>query len=126
MSLSSSFYSLLVFVMYLTLLLFLLSAQVHLQITDEQESFIRWVLEIPFEQRKWKDLVTLDTFHAFCGGLVPTPIARQLHVYTRCCKLYFYSSFSNIPSTILILPSYFCRNGRRKAEGLSKEGRRYA
>ena len=62
------------FVMYLTPSLF--STQACPQISDEQEGFIRCVLEIPFKQRKWKDLVTLDTLHAFCGGPEPTPIAR--------------------------------------------------
>lgn len=54
---------------------FLFSALVHPQITDEQKVFIHRVLEIPFEQRKWKDLVTLDTLHAFCGGPKLMPVA---------------------------------------------------
>lgn len=67
----------------------------------KQESFIKRVLEIPFEQRKWKGLVNLDTLHAFCGGPMPMPIARRLHAYTRRSKLYPCSSLSSIPSTIL-------------------------
>ena len=62
------------FVMYLTSL-FLFTAQVRPQISDEQEVFIHRVLEIPFEQRKWKDLVTLDILHAFCGGPESMPVA---------------------------------------------------
>ena len=70
------------FVMYLTSP-FLFSAQVRPQISDEQEVFIHHVLEIPFEQRKWKDLVTLDTLHAFYAGPEPTTVARRLHAFSR-------------------------------------------
>ena len=56
------------FNMYLTLCSPLFSTQVRPKIIDEQENFLRKVWEIPLEQRKWKDLVTLDTLHAFCEG----------------------------------------------------------
>ena len=75
----SSFCYLAGFTMYLTLALFCFSAQVRLEISDEQENFLRRVWEIPLEQRKWKDLVTLDTLHTFCVDLESTLIARQLH-----------------------------------------------
>ena len=68
------------FVIYLTFL-FLFSTQVRPQISDEHKVFIHRVLEIPFEQRKWKDLVTLDTLHAFCGGPEPMTVARRLHAF---------------------------------------------
>lgn len=47
------------------LLFFLFSAKVRPQITKKQEALIHRVLEILLEQRKWKDLVTLDTLNAF-------------------------------------------------------------
>lgn len=76
------------FAMHLTLSTsFLISASVCLKIIDEQESFIRCVLDIPFGDRKWKDLVTLDTLHAYRGGLAPTPAARRLNAYSRRLKL---------------------------------------
>ena len=49
---------------------FLVSASVCPSITGEQEAFIQRVLEIPFEKRKCRDLITLDTLHAYCGGSV--------------------------------------------------------
>ena len=39
----------------------LFSASVRPHITDKQEALIRWVLEIPFDERRCKDLITLDT-----------------------------------------------------------------
>ena len=60
----------------LTLCFSCFSASVHLDITDEQEDFWGKVRANPLEERKWKDLLTLDTLHAFCGGLEPTPVAR--------------------------------------------------
>ena len=62
---------------------FLVSASVRPSITGEQEAFIQRVLEIPFEKHKCRDLVTLDTLHTYCGGPVPTPIARKLNSYSR-------------------------------------------
>ena len=56
----------------------LFSASTRPHITDEQEEFIHWVLDIPFEQRKCRDLITLDTFHLYFGGPEPTPEARRL------------------------------------------------
>jgi len=49
--------------------LFLASIRPH--IIDEQEAFIHWVLEIPFDEQRCRDLITLDTLHAYCGGLEP-------------------------------------------------------
>ena len=61
------------FAKYLTLSVsFFFSTSICPQITDEQEAFIRRVLEIPFGERKWKDLVTLDTSHTYCDGPIPT------------------------------------------------------
>ena len=55
-------------------------------ITDEHEAFIRWVLDISFEEQKCKDLITLDTLHAYCGGPKLTPITRRLNEYSHCRK----------------------------------------
>ncbi|KAL0010456.1 hypothetical protein SO802_005564 [Lithocarpus litseifolius] len=54
-----------------------------LHITDEQEAFIRWVLEIPFEEWKCRDLITLDTLHLHYGGLELTSEARSLNEYSH-------------------------------------------
>ena len=60
--------------MPLTFFFLFFPAQVHPHITNEQEAFINRVLEIPLEQRKWKDLVTLDILHTFCGGPELMPV----------------------------------------------------
>ena len=71
---------------------FLVSASIHPSITGEPEAFIQWVLEIPFEKCKCKDLITLDTLHAYCGGPVPTPAARKLNSYSRHCEYLLFTS----------------------------------
>ena len=63
------------------------SAKVRPPITEEQEAFIRHMLEIPFAQRRRKDLVTLDTLHAYCGGPEPSVEACCLHAYSCQRKL---------------------------------------
>ena len=59
---------------HLTHVIFLLLvlAIVHPMILPEQENFLEMVLAIPFAERSWKRLVTLDTLHAFCGGPIPS------------------------------------------------------
>ena len=64
------------------------SASVRPIITDEQKAFIHRDLEIPFEQQKCRDLITLDTLHAYYGGLKPNPTARRLNTYSRRCKYF--------------------------------------
>lgn len=59
---------------YLTLVFFFL-ASVLRDITEEQARFLRKVWDIPFEERKRKDLVALDTLHAFYGGPELTLVA---------------------------------------------------
>jgi len=56
----------------------LFSASTHPHIIDEQEEFIHRVLDIPFKQRKCRDLITLDTLHLYYGGLEPTLKAHRL------------------------------------------------
>jgi len=76
-------FTLYLFICYVLIVVYfsLLLASIRPQITDEKEAFIHQVLEIPFGQRKWKDLVTLDTLHAYRGGLEPTPVALKLNAY---------------------------------------------
>ncbi|XP_065616348.1 uncharacterized protein LOC136061887 [Quercus suber] len=52
-------------------------------ITDEQEDFIRRLLEIPIGERSCRDLITLDTLYTYCGGPEPTPEARRLEDFAR-------------------------------------------
>ena len=59
------------------------SAYTRPRITDEQEEFIRRVLEIPLEERKCRDLITLDTIHLYCGGPEPSTEARRLEEFSR-------------------------------------------
>ena len=41
-------------------------------ISLEQENFINHTLDIRIVERGWKDLVTFDNLHAFCGELEPS------------------------------------------------------
>ena len=64
-------------------IIFSISTSICPSITDEQEAFIQRVIEIPFEQCKCRDLITLDTLHTYCGGPEPTSAARRLNTYSR-------------------------------------------
>ena len=103
---------------------FSLSASVRPCITDKQEAFIRRVLKIPFDERKCRDLITLDTLHAYYGGLVPMPAARKLNTSFCWHKLLFLSFFLSIVlisvylSNIRFLP--FAENGGSKAKSHGK------
>ena len=66
----------------------LFSASVRPCISNEQEAFIRQVLEIPFDEQRCRDLITLDSLHAYCKGPESTPTAHRLHGYSRRRKLY--------------------------------------
>ena len=61
---------------------FFFPASVRPRITGEQEDFIRRVTEIPFDERKCRDLITLDTLYTYCGGPEPTLEARRLNAYS--------------------------------------------
>ena len=67
----------------LTFLLFFLSAYTRPHITDKQEEFICRVLEISLEERKCRDLITLDTIHLYCGGPEPSAEPRKLEEFSR-------------------------------------------
>ena len=66
----------------LPLSFFFLSTYTRPQITDEQEEFIRRVLEIPLEEHKCRDLITLDTIHLYCGGSELSTEARRLEEFS--------------------------------------------
>ena len=53
------------------------------EISDEQREFFRPILGFPLEQRKCRDLITLDTLHLYCGGPEPTAEARKLEEFSR-------------------------------------------
>ena len=61
--------------------------------TDKQEAFIRQVLEINFDERRCRDLITLNTLHAYCGGPKPTPATRRLNAYSHRRKFLYLSPF---------------------------------
>ena len=44
--------------------------------SPKQENFINHILNIPIEEKGWKDLVAFDNLHAFCGELEPSDEAR--------------------------------------------------
>ena len=67
----------------LTFFLFFFSAHTRPHVIDEQEEFIRRVLEIPLEERKCRDLITLDTIHLYCGGPEPSAESRKLVDFSR-------------------------------------------
>ena len=114
------------FIMYLTLCSLLFSAQVRPKIIDDHENFLRKVWEIPLEQRKWKDLVTLDTLHAFCGGLEPMPTARRLHASSRCHKSYYpFATLLYLSVHFLTPPVTFSKDRHKQAKGTSEESHCY-
>ena len=98
------FYFLLcLFVKYLTLSI-PLSASVRSRIIDEKKAFIRQVLEIPFKERKCRDLIILDTLHAYYGGPEPTPTASRLNRYScrhKSFLSYFFLSIVSLSSLYL-------------------------
>ena len=68
-------------------------------ISEEEEDFLQCILAIPFGERSWKKLVTLNSLHAFCGGLVPMDEVGRLDTQTHLCKF----SFAH-PLPILVCP----------------------
>ena len=54
-----------------------------------------------------KDLVTLDTINAFCGGPVPTPKAHRLQAYTHRRKFLLLAYPSSISILVLTLVIVF-------------------
>jgi len=72
-----------VFEVTLLTLAFSFSAYTRPHITDEQEEFIHRILEIPLEDRKCRDLITLDTIHLYCGGPEPSAEARRLEEFAH-------------------------------------------
>ena len=101
---SSAFVPLIVLALCLTVVVSCFLASVLPDIIDEQENFHRRVWAIPFEERKWKDLVTLNTLHTFCGGPEPTLVTQRLHVSSHRCK---FPDLSLYYIFLYILPIYF-------------------
>ena len=87
---------------------FIISASVHPSITGEQEAFIQQVLEIPFEKRKYKDLITLDTLHAYCGDPVQTSVACRLNSYSRRHKCLLFTPVTSFLLLFRHLLIYIC------------------
>ena len=77
-------------------------------------------------QRKWKDLVTLDTLHAFCEGPEPMPTARGLHVSLRRHKSYYpFVTLLYLSIHFLTPLVTFSRDGHRQAKGANEESHYY-
>lgn len=57
-------------------------------ILPEQEAFLEWVFEIPFEDRSWRKLFNLDTLHFYRGGPVISKEAQQLDYFSRVRKYF--------------------------------------
>ena len=55
-------------------------------ISEEEKDFLQRILAIPFRERSWKKLVTLNDLHAFCGGPVLMDEARRLDTQTNLRK----------------------------------------
>ena len=117
----SALFPLFVYYKLLTLSTFLIFSKRTPHIIEEQEDFIRRVTEIPLDQRKCRDLITLDTLHLYCGGLEPTLIACQLNAYSRRRK---YPLISCHLCTCFLLGRHLCilvfcpcRNGSSQTEG---------
>ena len=97
---------------------FSFSGSVHLHIIEEQKAFIRRVPEIPFEERKCKDLITLDILHAYCGGPVSMPAACKLNTYScqrKFLLLYFFLLIVFCLSNVLLLPFAEMKATRQRA-----------
>ena len=75
-----------------------MAANARPRITDEQEGFIQRVLEIPLDQRKFWDLINLDTLHLYCGGPELSPEARKLGEYSCRRKWIFYITYLELTS----------------------------
>lgn len=81
------------------------SACVRPLIIDEQEAFIHRVLEIPIDERRCRDLITLDTLHAYCGGFEPMLAYHRLNAYSRRRKFVHLSLFFIVFSCISLSKS---------------------
>lgn len=65
------------------------STQARLMISEEQEDFLQRILTIPLVKRSWKNLVTLDSLHAFYGGPISMDKAKHLDSQAHLHKLFF-------------------------------------
>ena len=75
------------------------------------------VLEIPLEEHKCRDLITLDIIHLYCGGPEPSAEARKLDEFSRRCEwISYYLRQFTPPSVVLIVVVvvfffFWCRDG---------------
>ena len=77
-------------------------------ISDEEFDFLQCILAIPFAERSWKKVVTLDSLHAFYGGPIPMDKARRLDAQSHWCEC---SSFFFLLSMVLpLLPDSLVLN----------------
>ena len=95
---------------------FLIAATVRPNISNEQLGFIQWILEIPLNQRKCRDLINLDTLHLYYGGPDPSPEARKLGEYSCRRKWILYITSSTDVLFFLTSIGLFCRDGRCQAK----------
>ena len=123
-SLASSIFALTfsIYVLSVLMLSFSFSAIVRLNITDKQEDFIRWVLEIPFEQRKCRNLITLDMLHANCGGLEPTPTAHRLNTFSRWHKYHLTPTKMELARQRAQVKAVIMRRKEEEKKAKGKEG----
>ena len=101
--LSASSLFLCLFVVFNVVCFYLFSASVCSRITDEQEAFIRQVLDIPFDERRCKELITLDTQHAYYGGPELMPTTRRLNAYSCQHKFLLLGFFLPFASYLCLL-----------------------
>ena len=101
--LSTSSLFLCLFVVFDVVCFYLFSASVCSRITDEQKAFIRQVLDIPFDERRCKELITLDTLHAYCGGPEPMPTTHRLNAYSCLHKFLLLGFFLPFASYLCLL-----------------------
>ena len=113
--------------MTLLTLTFVSLAYTRLHITDEQEEFIQRILEIPLEDRKCRDLITLDTLHLYCGGPESSAAARRLEEFARRREWTFIRPVNFSPPSLALIVFLCCRDGICEAEDKgcrsSSEGR---
>ena len=101
--LSASSLFLCLFVVFDVVCFYLFLASVCSRITNEQEAFIHQVLDIPFDERRCKELITLDTLHAYCGGPEPMPTTRRLNAYSCQHKFLLLGFFLPFASYLCLL-----------------------
>ena len=96
---------------FLTSITFLFLASIRPRIIGEQEDFIRHETDIPLDERKCWDLITLDTLHAYCGG--PEPTLEVRHLTLIPFSFFPSTSFRQLPTLLSNVSSSASRWNRR-------------